>query len=167
MHARTRWPSISMQDGSKLFSNPQVAARPQVAHEYELLEILFERVFDRRFVNTKPSCEWPDVHWFPSSAVCAHVLHPISDVARVLLNHLWFIVELAIVPGRLIRLLGSVVGARTSPNISLRRKGSAYPTRACSLYVMTPPTSSSKTIRHMPFLTPRRAVHCSRTQMAL
>lgn len=56
LHARTRWPSISMQDGSKFFSNPQVSSHPDVEHEYELLEILFEKVFDRRFINMKPSC---------------------------------------------------------------------------------------------------------------
>ena len=46
-----------MQDGSKLFSNPQVTPSPDIAHEYELLEILFNKVFDRRFVNTRPSCK--------------------------------------------------------------------------------------------------------------
>ena len=45
-----------MQDGSKFFSNPQVSSHPDVEHEYELLEILFEKVFDRRFINMKPSC---------------------------------------------------------------------------------------------------------------
>ena len=36
LHARTRWPSISMQDGSKLFSNPQVTPSPDIAHEYDI-----------------------------------------------------------------------------------------------------------------------------------
>ncbi len=46
-----------MQDGSKVLSNPQVTPSPDIAHEYELLEILFNKVFDRRFVNTRPSCK--------------------------------------------------------------------------------------------------------------
>ncbi|KAI0636518.1 hypothetical protein C8Q77DRAFT_1154455 [Trametes polyzona] len=57
LHARTRFPSISMQDGTKLFSNPP--SDSDIAHEYELLEILFNRVFDRRFINTKPSSSLP------------------------------------------------------------------------------------------------------------
>ncbi|KAI0723782.1 hypothetical protein C8T65DRAFT_627413 [Cerioporus squamosus] len=59
LHARTRWPSISMQDGSKVLSNPQVTPSPDIAHEYELLEILFNKVFDRRFINTRPSSTLP------------------------------------------------------------------------------------------------------------
>lgn len=46
-----------MQDGSKLFSNPSVMRDSDICHEYELLEILFNKVFDRRFINTKPSCK--------------------------------------------------------------------------------------------------------------
>ena len=58
LHARTRWPTINMHDGAKFFSDPQAATKdPDIAHEYELLELLFHKVFDRRFVNTKPSCE--------------------------------------------------------------------------------------------------------------
>ena len=57
LHARTRWPSVSMQDGTKFFSNPQGTSNPELEHEYELLEILFNKVFERRFVNTKPTCE--------------------------------------------------------------------------------------------------------------
>ncbi|KAI1784003.1 hypothetical protein LXA43DRAFT_289577 [Ganoderma leucocontextum] len=73
LHARTRWPpSISMQDGSKFFSNPKVSSHPDVAHEYELLEILFEKVFDRRFVNTKPSSTLPA----PFSTCFGHVISP-------------------------------------------------------------------------------------------
>ncbi|RDX46898.1 hypothetical protein OH76DRAFT_1406497 [Lentinus brumalis] len=59
LHARTRWPSVSMQDGSKVLSNPQVTPSPDIAHEYELLELLFNKVFDRRFVNTRPSSTLP------------------------------------------------------------------------------------------------------------
>ncbi|KAI0371662.1 hypothetical protein BV20DRAFT_992578 [Pilatotrama ljubarskyi] len=59
LHARTRWPSISMQDGSKEFLNPSLTPDDDIAHEYELLEILFNKVFDRRFINTKPSSTLP------------------------------------------------------------------------------------------------------------
>ncbi|KAI0780464.1 hypothetical protein BD413DRAFT_463145 [Trametes elegans] len=59
LHARTRWPSISMQDGSKLFSNPSLMANAEVAHEYELLEILYTNVFDRRFINMQPTSALP------------------------------------------------------------------------------------------------------------
>ncbi|KAI0823568.1 hypothetical protein BC628DRAFT_1383861 [Trametes gibbosa] len=59
LHARTPWPSISMQDGSKVFSNPPGAPENDIAHEYELLEILFHKVFDSRFINTKPSSILP------------------------------------------------------------------------------------------------------------
>ncbi|EJF66251.1 hypothetical protein DICSQDRAFT_165948 [Dichomitus squalens LYAD-421 SS1] len=72
LHARTRWPSISMQDRSKAFSNPQVSAQSQVAHEYELLEILFENVFQRRFINMKPSSSLPAYF----SVYFGHVLSP-------------------------------------------------------------------------------------------
>ncbi|KAI0748386.1 hypothetical protein C8Q80DRAFT_1344601 [Daedaleopsis nitida] len=71
LHARTRWPSISMQDGAKFFSNPQITSSPEIAHEYELLEILFNKVFDRRFINTKPSSVLP-------AAFSTHFGHVIS-----------------------------------------------------------------------------------------
>ncbi|KAI0707807.1 hypothetical protein C8Q76DRAFT_628262 [Earliella scabrosa] len=71
LHARTRWPSISMQDGSKLFSNPQVTPSADIAHEYELLEILYNKVFDRRFINTRPSSILP-------AAFSTHFTHVIS-----------------------------------------------------------------------------------------
>ncbi|PIL24402.1 hypothetical protein GSI_14155 [Ganoderma sinense ZZ0214-1] len=72
LHARTRWPSINMQDGSKFFTNPHVSSHPDVEHEYELLEILFEKVFDRRFINMKPSSTLP-----ASFSTCfGHVISP-------------------------------------------------------------------------------------------
>ncbi|KAI0807654.1 hypothetical protein C8Q74DRAFT_1363141 [Fomes fomentarius] len=72
LHARTRWPSISMQDGSKFFSNPQVTPNADIAHEYELLEILYNKVFDRRFINTRPSSVLPAAF----STIFAHVVSP-------------------------------------------------------------------------------------------
>ena len=85
LHARTRWPSINMQDGSKMLIDPQFPKDPDVAHEYELLEVLYNKVFDRRFINTKASCGYIPAalpHVFYSSATLSNTTCLFFNVLR-------------------------------------------------------------------------------------